>query len=60
MTRSGIQDWRRWLRRKIAWLLLVKLIGLLVLRSLFFSGEHRHEVDAAGLAQQLAVEQGKE
>lgn len=60
MTQSSTQDWRRWLRRKIAWLLLVKLIGLLVLRSLFFSGEHRHEVDEAGLAQQLAVEQVKE
>jgi hypothetical protein len=57
MTQSRAQDWRQWLRRKIAWLLLVKLIGLLVLRSLFFSGEQRHSVDETGLAQRLAVEQ---
>lgn len=57
MRLSGAQDWRRQLRRKIGWLLLVKLIGLLALRSMFFSGEHRHAVDAADLAQRLAVEQ---
>jgi len=60
MIRSPTQDWRRWLRRKIAWLLLVKLIGLLVLRSLFFSGEQRQSVDEAGVAQRLAVETARE
>lgn len=60
MTRSPTQDWRHWLRRKIAWLLLVKLIGLLVLRSLFFSGEQRQTVDEAGVAQRLAVETARE
>jgi hypothetical protein len=50
-------DWRLQLRRKIAWLLLVKLLGLLLLRSMFFSGEHRQSVDEDGLAQRLAIEQ---
>ncbi|HEY5760497.1 MAG TPA: hypothetical protein VIU34_31950 [Steroidobacter sp.] len=49
-------DWRAWLRRKIGWLLLAKLLGLLLLRSMFFSGEHRHSVDEDGLARRLAVE----
>jgi hypothetical protein len=60
VTPPDARDWRRWLRRKIAWLLLAKLIGLLVLRSLFFSGEQRHRVDEAGLAERLAVEQAQE
>ncbi len=55
VARSG--DWRQQLRRKIGWLLLVKLIGLLVLRALFFSPEHRQAVDEDDLAQRLAVEQ---
>lgn len=50
-------DWRSWLRRKIGWLLLAKLLGLLMLRSMFFSGEHRQSVDADSLAQRLAIEQ---
>ena len=50
-------DWRGALRRKVGWLLLAKLLGLVALRMLFFSGEHRVEVDEAGLAQQLAVKQ---
>lgn len=49
-------EWRSWLRRKIGWLLLVKLVGLLVLRSMFFSGEHRQSVDEDSLAQRLAIE----
>lgn len=49
-------DWRSWLRRKIGWLLLVKLLGLLLLRSMFFSGEHRQSVDEDSLAQRLAIE----
>lgn len=49
-------EWRRWLRRKIGWLLLVKLLGLLLLRSMFFSGEHRQRVDEDSLAQRLAIE----
>ena len=53
-------DWRRWLRRKIGWLLLVKLIGLLVLRSMFFGGEHRQSIDEGRLAQRLAVEQTRD
>jgi hypothetical protein len=54
-TRSS--DWRQQLRRKIGWLLLVKILGLLLLRSMFFSGEHRQSVDEDGLAQHLAIDQ---
>lgn len=56
MTVSQTDDWRRNLRRKIGWLLLVKLLGLVLLRSMFFSGEHRHSVDEESLAQRLAVQ----
>jgi hypothetical protein len=49
-------DWRAWLRRKVGWLLLVKLLGLLLLRSMFFSAEHRQSVDEDGLAQRFAIE----
>jgi hypothetical protein len=56
VTNTIAGDWRGPLRRKIGWLLLAKLLGLVALRTLFFSGEHRVEVDEAGLAQQLAVE----
>jgi hypothetical protein len=55
MTTPRTNDWKRQLRRKIGWLLLVKLIGLLVLRSLFFSGEHRQSIDESHIAQRLAV-----
>ena len=57
MSAACTGDWRSWLRRKIGWLLLVKLLGLLLLRSLFFSGEHRQSVDEDSLAQRLAIEQ---
>lgn len=57
MSAAHGEDWRSWLRRKIGWLLLVKLLGLLVLRSMFFSGEHRQSVDEDSLAQRLAIEQ---
>jgi hypothetical protein len=50
-------EWRGWLRRKIGWLLLAKLLGLLLLRSMFFSAEYRQSVDEDGLAQRLAIEQ---
>ncbi|MDY6944255.1 MAG: hypothetical protein SXG53_00930 [Pseudomonadota bacterium] len=53
----GRGEWRGWLRRKIGWLLLAKLLGLVLLRSMFFSAEHRQSVDEAGLAQHLAIEQ---
>lgn len=56
MSSAHAVDWRRQLRRKIGWLLLVKLIGLLALRSMFFSGEHRQSIDEARLAERLAVE----
>jgi hypothetical protein len=60
MTMSRTGDWRQQLRRKIGWLLLVKLIGLLALRSMFFSGEHRQSVDEERLARRLAVEQAQQ
>jgi hypothetical protein len=59
MTFAHNVDWRRQLRRKIGWLLLVKLIGLLALRSMFFSGEHRQSIDEARLAERLSVEQAR-
>lgn len=54
---SRSSDWRQQLRRKIGWLLLAKLVGLLVLRSMFFSGEHRQSVDEDSLARRLAIQQ---
>lgn len=59
MTSAHGIDWRRQLRRKIGWLLLVKLLGLIALRSLFFGGEHRQHVDETRLAERLAVEQAR-
>jgi len=49
-------DWRRKLRRNIAWALLVKLAVLVALWSLFFSGEHRVEVTARALDTQLSLQ----
>lgn len=37
---ASLSDWRPWLRRKLVWLLVVKLAALIAIKSLFFSGEH--------------------
>lgn len=47
-------DWRQWLRRKIAWLLLFKLAALIVLWLLFFSPAHRVHVDPGVMSQRVA------
>lgn len=47
-------DWRQWLRRKIAWLLLFKLAALIVLWLLFFSPSHRVNVDPGVMSQRVA------
>lgn len=47
-------DWRPWLRRKIAWLLLFKLTALIVLWLLFFSPSHRVSVDPGVMSQRVA------
>ena len=54
--RRATLDWRARLRRDVGWLLLAKLIGLILLRSLFFSQEHRLEVDEPTLADRLALQ----
>lgn len=46
-------DWRRWLRRKIVWLLGFKLAALAILWLLFFSPAHRVEVDADSMWRQV-------
>lgn len=48
-------DWRHWLRRKIGWLLLVKLAALVLLKTLFFSGEHRLDVTPERVTHHLAA-----
>lgn len=47
-------DWRQWLRRKIAWLLLFKLAALVTLWLLFFSPAHRVSVDPDVMSQRVA------
>ena len=51
-------EWRSWLRRKIGWLLLAKLIALILLWHMFFSPEHRVEVTQSRMDAQLALEAG--
>ena len=54
---SGINEptiaWRRWLRRRVGRLLLVKLLLLAGLWWLFFSSAHRPPADAAAVADRL-------
>jgi len=52
-------DWRRVLRRKITWLLLAKLAGLILLWGLFFSPQHRIEVTPERASQRLAIGAGE-
>ncbi len=47
-------DWRKWLRRKIAWLLIFKLAALIALWLLFFSPAHRVSVDPGVMSQRVA------
>lgn len=46
--------WKRWLRRKIVWLLAFKLAALLILWMLFFSPAHRASVDSEVMSKRLA------
>jgi hypothetical protein len=48
-------DWRPSLRRKIVWLLVAKLVGLLLLWALFFSPSHRVEVTPEHAERILAI-----
>jgi hypothetical protein len=48
-------DWRRGLRREVAWLLLAKLAGLLLLWALFFSAAHRIDADHEHTADKWGV-----
>jgi hypothetical protein len=54
---GSAQDWRRQLRRKIAWLLAAKLVALAVLWGLFFSPAHRVHVTAERAGRMLAIEE---
>lgn len=56
MTAAVVHDWRRDLRRKIAALLLVKLMALIALKSFFFSAEQRVHVNGAVLGDRLALQ----
>ena len=49
-------EWRRLLRRDIAWLLAFKLAALVVLWVLFFSADDRPPADDAAVAARLAVQ----
>jgi hypothetical protein len=50
-----LPDWRRWLRRKIGWLLLLKLLAVVAMKVLFFSGESRVEVTPGTVDARLNV-----
>lgn len=52
---AGERDWRAWLRRKIGILLLAKLAALILLKTLFFSGEQRPSVTPERINTHLAV-----
>lgn len=52
--RVPARDWRSWLRRKIAWLLVFKVAALAVLWVLFFSPAHRVDVDGDSMRDRLA------
>lgn len=52
------QSWRQWLRRNIAWMLLLKLAALILLKNLFFSSEHRLHVTPDRVDSQLALHAG--
>jgi len=47
--------WRRDLKRKLAWLLAIKLAALAALWLLFFSPSHRPAVDPAHAAEHLGA-----
>lgn len=49
-------DWRRQIRRSIAWALLAKLAALAALWGLFFSGGHRVDVTPSALDTQLSLQ----
>jgi hypothetical protein len=48
-------EWRRLLGRRIGWSLALKLLALLALKSLFFSGDARVEVTPGTVDGQLKV-----
>jgi hypothetical protein len=50
------EDWRGKLRRGIGWMLLAKLAALIVLRSLFFSGEQRVDVTPGTVEAKLSLQ----
>jgi hypothetical protein len=51
-------EWRRWLRRKIGWLLVAKIVALILMWNLSFSTEHRLEVTPARVDARLALDGG--
>jgi len=52
--RPAAGDWKSWLRRKIAWLLVFKAAALAMLWVLFFSPAHRVDVDGDSMRDRLA------
>ncbi len=48
-------DWRRQVRRSIAWVLAAKVLVLVVFSQVFFNRDQHIEVDTATLLERLAV-----
>jgi hypothetical protein len=48
--------WRRDLRRKLIWLLAIKIAALALIGGLFFSSSQRPQIDPHGAAEHLGAE----
>jgi hypothetical protein len=55
MSGDGATDWRRRLRRGIAWTIALKLVALILLWAFFFSPAHRPEMTPERVESQLAA-----
>jgi len=51
-------DWRRGLKRRLAWLLAIKFAALMLMWYLFFSPPHRQHIDGEAASERLAVSPG--
>jgi hypothetical protein len=49
-------DWRRDLKRKLIWLLAIKLAALALIGSLLFSPAQRPRIDSEGTAEHLGAQ----
>ena len=53
-------DWRRKIRREVAWFLVVKCVALTLLWWLFFSPLHQRHIDGDVTSRQFGVPAGAE